>query len=179
MRLKSVPRPAFIAAAAVSLAACVLVVPGSAAATSAEAGPKPVPNTVCTTITANEHVLSRSQEDADPVGVPSVGDIGHFNNDFRKDDGTLVAETHGTVRLLYTRPSDGHIFGRYQETIRFAGGGVVTTLGVADISAMLQGGKSYISLTGVGGRYRGYFGIREWDFLTRDDTLATFTLCHV
>ena len=178
MRLKSVPRPAFMAAAAVSLAACVLV-PGSASASPDQAKPKAVPNTVCTTITANEHVLSRSQEDADPVGVANVGDIGHFNNDFRKDDGTLVAETHGTVRILYTRASDGHLFGRYRETIKFADGGVVTTLGVADISAMLEGGKSYIALTGVGGRYRGYFGIREWDFLTRNDTLATFTLCHV
>lgn len=177
MRLKSVRRPALLTAAAVSLAVGVLVPGSSATAAPTKGKPSAAPTTQCTSIVANEHTLERTPVDVDPVGL-SVGDGGTFVNDFRKDDGTLVAVTHGSIKILYQRPEDGHFFGRYQERIDFANGGTVITSGVADDTAMLTGGKSYISLTGVGGRYRGYYGVREWDFLSRVDTLATFTLCH-
>jgi hypothetical protein len=164
-----------LATAAVSLFALTTGFTGSASAETSGAKTH-AKSTACVVLTdLTETNVNRNYYDVAPEGL-SVGDAGRYTNEVHDVDGKLRATVYGTTHMIYS-DADQHVIATYDEKIVFTDGGRIHTLGTADINNMLAGGSSVIGAVGTGGRYKGYHGVRQWDFKTRDVVVDTFRLC--
>ncbi|TDD65664.1 allene oxide cyclase barrel-like domain-containing protein [Actinomadura rubrisoli] len=123
-----------------------------------------------------ESVTGIDYQDTPPTG-PSVGDTGVYHDVLKDLDGRVVAKVTGTGRMLYNDPVTGHLIGLYEDEIRFTGGGAAKALGSADINVMLGGATVSIGLVGTKGKYRGWYGTRNWIVKSHELAIVTMTLC--
>ncbi|MFB6893127.1 hypothetical protein ACFCX4_27875 [Kitasatospora sp. NPDC056327] len=170
------PRPAVLAAATVSIVALASGLGGSAFADAAQ-GKKHPESPACVVFKdLPEFVTSMDYHDQAPAG-PSVGDFGFYTDEVKDASGAKVADVVGTGRILYQRETDGHLIIHYNDVVTFANGSKVSAIGTADVNALIGGAGVSQALIGTKGRYKGWYGTREWTRVSQKEALVTMTLC--
>ncbi|MEV3861665.1 hypothetical protein AB0J38_46110 [Streptomyces sp. NPDC050095] len=157
-----------------ALAAIAATVTGAASTAGASAPAAPAGCQVFTDLA--EVTVTMDEHDVAPTG-PSVGDLGVYRDEVRDAGGKLVAVVYGSARMLYNRPSDGHLIGLWTEKFEFVNGGKGTAVGVTDIADLMKGTAVVEGFSGTGGRYLGWHGTREWVRTSGDTARTTITLC--
>jgi hypothetical protein len=124
----------------------------------------------------SEITVQMDADDVAPAGS-SVGDVAVYVDQIVDSSGTLVAEVNGTARMLYNRPSDGHLIGLWQEEVTFEGGGTALGVGATDVNELVTGKPIVETFTGTGGKYLYWHGVRQWAPTSGDTATVSMTLC--
>ncbi|MFC9328321.1 hypothetical protein [Kitasatospora sp. NPDC057015] len=170
------PRPAVLAAVTVSLFALTAGLGGSAYAGATPDKKLAGSNSCVVWKDLPEFVTSMDYHDPAPAGA-SVGDFGFYTDEVKDAAGNKVADVKGTGRILYQRESDGHLIIHYDDVVTFANGSKVSAIGTADVNALIGGAGVSQALIGTKGKYKGWFGTREWTRVSQKEAVVTMTLC--
>jgi hypothetical protein len=98
---------------------------------------------------------------ADPFPCQVVGGAGIYYDNIYDENGTVVGHTVGYVEAIHKRPSDGHIFVTYHESIELSGGTLAAN-GTIDVNEMAAGAWIHLNLNGTSGEFLGKSGSRSW-----------------
>jgi hypothetical protein len=101
---------------------------------------------------------------ANPVPVQDVGSAAVYYDNIYNAAGMTIGHAVGYVEAIYKRPSDGHIFTRYHESIELPGGTLADS-GTVDRTAMLAGAWVHFNLHGTSGKFLGASGSRAWQII--------------
>jgi hypothetical protein len=119
------------------------------------------------------------------VPVQNVGESLVYYDNLYDQQNKVVGHAVGFVSGIYKRPSDGHLMTQYYETVELPDG-TFSDNGINDRLAVFDGGTAHFDAIGTAGKYLGWKGTREWQFLPpitrppRPDarTSVHIELCH-
>jgi hypothetical protein len=96
--------------------------------------------------------------------MTSPGDALSYYDDIENAAGAIVGHAAGYVTTTYVRPSDGHVFVFYDESVQLPQG-ILHDSGTVDESAVNGGAWARFAATGTAGAFLGQSGTREWQLV--------------
>jgi hypothetical protein len=120
----------------------------------------------CVVITGltEKTVQSNFAGESTQAPMTNPGDAISYYDDIENAAGVTIGHAVGYVTTTYVRPSDGHVFVFYDESVQLPQG-ILHDSGTVDESAVNTGAWARFAATGTAGTFLGKSGTREWQLV--------------